>query len=169
VPSAGSTAVVTVDRVKGIAICTIAAGPLGLLVFLVGLTIGKESLVLAVAEMLEVPLLLFGGGISLVMLPTIVAIAAGNHALGRMDKDGFMASTLAGSIIGYSIVSLTGVILIGEAPGWNLTDGVGPSDATLIILANALLSALYWLVTVRAERNRRKLARERERALRAME
>jgi len=168
-PSTSGTAIVTIVRLKGIAICTIAAGPLGLLVVLVGLTTEGNSLAVAVADMQEAPLLLIGSTLSLAMLPSIVAVALISHVLGRLDKDVFVVTTMSGAVVGYAVVTLLGVMVMGEAPGWNPETGFDLSDATLIASANALLSALYWVNTVRVERNRRKLAEQHELALRVME
>jgi hypothetical protein len=161
--SFGWSAIVTVDRIKGIAMCAVAAGPLVLLVFLIGLTIESGSYALALDDMRDLGILKFCGVMSLLMLPIMVITAIVNHVLGLLEKDFFAVSIVSGAIIGYVSIRAVAAVLVGY---WGY--GFETGDL-LLISANALLAILYWQMTVRRERNRRKLAKQSELALRAME
>lgn len=100
---------------------------------------------------------------SLLMLPIMVITAVANHVLGLLEKDFFGVSIVSGAIIGYVSIRAVAAVLVGD---WGYSFDTGD---LLLISATALLAMLYWRVTVRRERNRRKLAKQSALALRAME
>lgn len=157
------------DRAKGIAVCIIAGIPFSYLMFLIGLSVERESVALAFSEMQHVPLVEFAGTMSLVMLPSIMSVALANHVLGNLGKDSFVASTTLGAVAAYLAFSVVCIILIQEVPRWNSDGGIDTFGAAVLLLVTIPLSALYWLTTVRVERNRRNLANQSELAIRAME
>ena len=168
-PLTKSPLIVIRDRVKGIAVCVMAGIPLTYLMFLVGLSIEEGSVSLAFSRIQEAPFLKFAGTMSLIMLPGVLSIALASQVLGRFGKDAFVASTALGAVAAYIAFAVVCIFLIGEVPGWSSDGGIDTFGAAVLLLITTPLSALYWLTTVRVERNHRKLAEHNERALRAME
>ena len=85
------------------------------------------------------------------------------------SKDSFVASIVLGAVAAYLAFAVVCIILIREIPGWNSDGGIDAFGAAVLLLVTIPLSALYWLTTVRVERNRRKLAKQSELAIRVME
>jgi hypothetical protein len=168
-PLTNGVFIVIRDRAKGIAVCIIAGIPFSYLMFLISLAVERESVALAFSEMRHVSLLEFAGTMSLVMLPSIMSVALANHVLGKLAKDSFARSTALGAVAAYLAFAVVCIILIREVPGWNAAGGIDTFGAAVMLLVTIPLSALYWLMTVRVERNRRKLANEGEMAIRVME
>jgi|SRR5688572_30749275 len=157
------------DRAKGIAVRIIAGIPFSYAMFLIGLSVERESVALAFSEMRRVSLLEFAGTMSLVMLPSIMSVALANHVLGKLGKDSLATSTALGAVAAYLAFAVVCIVLIQEVPGWNSDGGIDAFGAAVLLLVTIPLSALYWFMTVRVERNRRKLANESETAIRVME
>jgi hypothetical protein len=150
------------DQIIGIAACAGAAGPVFLLMYML---IGLDE----VGEVLNVPLpnLILGCAIaSLIALPIAILIAIATHVLARRNNDTFMKSAACGTAIGFIVISIASEIAVGGSP---LSEPGNVRDIALLLLGSFIMSALYWLVAVRRIRNRRGLAEQQERAIRAME
>ena len=162
----------SLDQIAGVLLCAVAAGPIAVLVVTINETLQARSPVTAVSEMLSVPVvrLMLGWAVaSLFALPSVGAIALGTIPLARANRDTFLVSFACGTACAYVAISITCLITIGEAPGFDFGHPSNVSDAALMVLACSIGSALYWLVAVRRQRSRRQLAAQHERALRAME
>lgn len=77
-----------------------------------------------------------------------------------------MMSVPCGAAIGFVAICMTAEVTIGGSP---LSELDNVKDFALLSLGSSIMSTLYWLVAVRRIRNRRRLAEQHERALRAME
>ena len=149
-------------QITGIAACAGAAGPVFLLMYMLG---GLEE----VAEVWNIPLLdliLGCATASLFALPIAIMIAIGAHILARRKNDTFMMSVVCGTAIGFIAISVASEIAVGGSP---FTESDDVKGIVLLLLGSFTMSALYWLVAVRRVRRRRGLTEQHERAIRAME
>jgi hypothetical protein len=152
----------SLHQIIGIAACAGAAGPVFLLMYMLG---GLEE----VAEIWSKPLLDLIQGCataSLFGLPVAIMIAIGAHVLGRRNNDTFMKSAACGTAISFIAISITSEIAVGGSP---LTEPENVREIALLLLGSFIMSALYWLVAVRQIRRQRGLAEQHERAVKAME
>jgi hypothetical protein len=131
-----------------------------------------RSLVTAVSEVWSLPAtrLVYGWALaSIFAFPSVVVIALGAIVPARANRDTFVLSIACGTACAFVAISVTCLIAVGKAPGFDFGHPSNVSDGALMVLACSIGSALYWLVAGRRQRSRRQLAEQHERALRAME
>ena len=157
--------------ILGIAICSVAAGPVAFVAWLVSDAIEQRSLRHAIAELQYTELLdvLVGCvAITISVVPSLALVALVTYGLGRRQRDTFALTTATGATIGSLAVIVTSSTLLSI----NLDPNSGMvflMDVALIFATSAIISAIYWRVAIRPQRRKRVLEQRHYSAIRAME
>jgi hypothetical protein len=156
---------------KGIVVCSLAAGPILLSLEFITDAVRDWSLIYATLG-LRWPLSSLASkcaAVSILTLPIVILISLSGYALSKMRGDSFFLVTASGSAIGYIAFCVIGLLSIGQAPGFGFDHPSNVKDAITTLGLSILLSALYWVTVVRRHRSLRMLAEQDTRAIRAME
>jgi hypothetical protein len=168
----GTFARLTLNRIAGIVVCILAAGPVTIFVDIAIKVTRGRRLTGTAATIWNEPLseiLAVFAMVDAVMSPMIAAIALGMYVLARLSKDGFLIATLSGAFFGYVAITMTFLTLMGKAPGLEFDSPSNTRNIATMFFTTFTISALYWLVSIRRERSWRRIDMQDELALRAME
>jgi hypothetical protein len=168
----GTLAKLALNRVAGIAVCTIAAGPIMIFTDIAIKAMRGRALTGFSTTLWSEPypeILMTFAIMAVLMLPMVGTIALGMYLLARLSKDSFLIATVSGALVGYVAITMTLLIGIGRAPGLNFDSPSNTRNLATMLLITSATSALYWLVSIRRERSWRRIDMQDEVALRAME
>jgi hypothetical protein len=168
----GTLAKLVLNRVAGIVICAIAAGPITVFIDMAikamrGRALTGFSATLWTESLLEI--LTMFAMMAAIMSPMVGTIALGMYILAKLRKDGFLIATLSGALLGYFALTAIFLIMMGKAPGLNFDSPSNTRSLANAFLITSAISVLYWLISVRRERSWRRIDMQDELALLAME
>jgi hypothetical protein len=168
----GTLARLVINRIGGIAVCALAAGPIIVFTDLVIEAMRGRALTGSSATLWSEPIpeiLATFAMMAMIMLPTVGAIALGMYVLAKLSKDGFLIATASGAIAGYGAITMTFLIATGEAPGLEFDKPSNTRSLANMLLVTLAISVLYWVLSIRRERNWRRIDMQDDLTLRAME
>ena len=168
----GTLGRVMLNRIAGIAVCALAAGPTTVFIDIAIKVMRGRALTAFTTSVWDEPvpeILAIFAMIAVVMSPMVGTIALGMYVLAKLNKDGFLIATVSGALLGYVAMTITFLILMGKTPGLEFDSPSNTRNIATMFFITLVISVLYWLVSIRRERNWRRIDTQDDLALRAME